>query len=200
MYNIPHQCACLEANIHVTVSRLLVRFCNSDSNITIGFAQPSYTIREDGGNISVCLNVDVVQLLTGVITVQIMTVDITATGKTNHQCTFSPYANRIHNILLTAMEDFMLVSRNLTVNFTEGVPNQEFITIPIPVFDDDVVETAERFRVDIIPYDLEEVYVTIQSTTVHITDCSGSDNELLDSKQLLFITFFLVMQLYTSGL
>ena len=148
-----------------------------------------------------CLNVDVVQLLTGVITVQIMTVDITATGKTNHQCTFSPYANRISNIFLTAMEDFMLVSRNLTVNFTEGVPNQEFITIPIPVFDDDVVEEAERFNVtmDIITYDLE-VYVTIRSATVLITDCSGSDNELHDSKQLLFITLFLVMQLYTSGL
>ena len=66
------------------VSLFLV--CNSDSNITVGFAQPSYTIREDGGNISVCLDVDVVQLLTGVITVQIMTVDVTAIGKTINAC------------------------------------------------------------------------------------------------------------------
>jgi len=59
--------------------------CNSDYNITIGFAQPSYTIREDGENISVCLEVDVFQQQSGVITVQIITVAVTATGKTtNH--------------------------------------------------------------------------------------------------------------------
>lgn len=74
------------------------------------------------------------------------------------------------SLSLTAMEDFMPVSRNLNIEFTEGVPNQEVIIIPI--FGDDVVENAERFTVEIIGSDLA-VHVTIPSTTVVITDCSG---------------------------
>lgn len=56
--------------------------CFADLNITIGFARPSYTVREDGENVFVCLDVDVVGLLTGVITVQIISVEVTAAGKT----------------------------------------------------------------------------------------------------------------------
>ena len=142
---------------------------NSDYNITIGFAQPSYTVREDGENISVCLEVDVFQRQTGVITVQIITVAVTATGKKTDPCIFYLYAIAVSAtfISFTAMDDFMLVSSNLTVEFTEV---QECITIPI--FRDDVVENTERFTVEIISSDLA-VRVTIPSTTVFISDCSG---------------------------
>ena len=150
---------------------------NSDYNITIGFAQPSYTVREDGENISVCLEVDVFQRQTGVITVQIITVAVTATGKKTDPCIFYLYAIAVSAtfISFTAMDDFMLVSSNLTVEFTE---DQECITIPI--FRDDVVENAERFTVEIISSDLA-VHVTIPSTTVLISDCSGIKKEYLDS-------------------
>jgi len=160
---------------------------NSDYNITVGFAQPSYTIREDGGNVSVCLEVDVSQQQTGVITVQIITVNVTATGETNNLCIFHLYAiaESATFISLTAMDDFMLVSSNLTVEFTEV---QECITIPI--FRDDVVENAERFTVEIISSDLA-VHMTIPSTTVLISDCSGINKEYLDSSQLIFSRFYL---------
>ena len=160
---------------------------NSDYNITIGFAQPSYTVREDGENISVCLEVDVFQRQTGVITVQIITVAVTATGKKTDPCIFYLYAIAVSAtfISFTAMDDFMLVSSNLTVEFTEV---QECITIPI--FRDDVVENAERFTVEIISSDLA-VHVTIPSTTVLISDCSGINKNCLDSSQRIFSRFYL---------
>jgi len=83
------------------------------------------------------------------------------------------------------MDDFMLVASNLTVEFTEV---QECVIIPI--FRDDVVENAERFTVEIISSDLA-VHVTIPSTTVVITDCSGINKEYLDSGQLIFSRFCL---------
>ena len=116
-----------------------------------------------------CLEVNVSQQQTGVITLQIITVDVTATGRTTNPCIFHLYAIAVSAtfISLTAMDDFMLVSSNLTVEFTEV---QECITIPI--FRDDVVENTERFTVEIISSDLA-VRVTIPSTTVFISDCSG---------------------------
>jgi len=172
---------------HMHDSFLVTYAYNSDHNITIGFTQPSYTIPEDGESISVCLEVDVSQQQTGVITLQIITVDVTATGRTDNPCIFRLYAIAVSEafISLTGMDDFMPVSSNLTVEFSEV---QECITIPI--FDDDVVENAERFTVEIISSDLA-VCVTIPSTTVLISDCSGINKEYLDSSQLIFSRFYL---------
>jgi len=71
--------------------------CFADFNIAIGFARPSYTVREDGENVFVCLDVDVVGLLTGVITVQIISVEVTAAGKTYNQCICYLYISCVSN-------------------------------------------------------------------------------------------------------
>ena len=79
------------------------------------------------------------------------------------------------------MDDFMPVSRNVTIT---DISIQE--CIPISIFGDNVVESAERFRVEIISFD-SAVHLTIPSTTVLISDCSGIDRDYLDANQLIFI-------------